>query len=42
MANLLDYTFKERKCPVCGKIFIAHEGWAYKKAWNGESRVYCS
>jgi len=34
---------RERKCSVCGKEFIMHEGWIYKKCRGHElERLFCS
>ena len=32
----------ERKCPICGKVFLAHEEWAYKKTKDKHSNIFCS
>ena len=34
---------RERKCPVCGKVFIlADEEWAYKRIRDHRAKYFCS
>lgn len=34
---------RERKCPVCGKMFILNdEGWAYKRIQGHKQKYFCS
>lgn len=28
---MIDFSTLEKKCPVCGKIFIARKEWAFKR-----------
>lgn len=32
----------ERKCPVCKKKFVVHDGWGYKEEVSNGVRLYCS
>ena len=34
---------RERKCPVCGKVFIlVDEGWAYRRIQGHKAMYFCS
>ena len=41
---MIDFSTLERKCPVCGKVFIAREEWVYKRnnEKNNWPRYMCS
>ena len=32
----------ERKCPICHKVFIKHDGWVYERKIASKTRSYCS
>lgn len=38
----LSQTFKEAYCPICGKEFLPHEDWAYKRYVKGRQQRFCS
>ena len=40
--NDLKYTYKEKTCPICGKLFITHDEWGYTRYSKGRKRFYCS
>ena len=40
--NELEQTYKERSCPICGKMFISHDDWAYKRYVKGRQQRFCS
>ena len=33
---------KEKKCPVCHKVFIFRNGWVYKRGQGDHVKVFCS
>lgn len=38
----LSQTFKEAYCPICGKEFLPHEDWGYKRYVKGRQMRFCS
>ena len=39
----LKQTYREKTCPVCGKLFITHgEEWGYTGYSKGRKKFYCS
>jgi DNA-binding NarL/FixJ family response regulator len=38
----LSQTFKEAYCPICGKEFLPHEDWGYKRYVKGRQQRFCS
>ena len=38
----LSQTFKEAYCPICGKEFLPHEDWAYRRYVKGREKRFCS
>lgn len=40
--NKLNQTFKEQTCPICGKEFLPHEDWGYKRYVKGRQQRFCS
>lgn len=41
-SNRLNQTFKEQTCPICGKEFLPHEDWGYKRYVYGREKRFCS
>ena len=38
-----DLVGRERKCPVCGKVFIlVDDEWAYKRIQGHKAMYFCS
>lgn len=39
---MADLVGRERKCPVCGTIFIVYPDWVYRKGAGDGIKVFCS
>ena len=37
-----DLAFRERRCPVCKKIFITSNEWVFKKTYGSHEKQFCS
>ena len=33
---------RDRKCPVCRRSFIRHEGWVFERTIGHKTKVFCS
>ena len=41
MANM-QKQLKERKCSMCGRMFIFRDNWAYKQTYGDHVKLFCS
>ena len=36
------HTGRERRCPMCSRIFILYEGWVYRRNRGTSELIFCS
>lgn len=42
MTVKVSYSGRERRCPMCKRIFILYEGWVYRRNRGMKELIFCS